>query len=229
MAGEIQVPYVPGATLYATVNDTSGRVCRVSTPAFEAFSGPSLAAYVVPLTDRGDGVYLGAMPVVPAGVYGILAKIQVGASPAADDPFAAGGDAQWDGTRITWLASRATPGDGMSLTTGERAATAAAVAAAVTADEHGDGAVEVDQNYGGTDALTVMTAGGVRVDNATILVYLKSDYAAGRRDRQYVVVSTTTTATGAWAAPVMLDPGDYTLLIYKQGVIKARAVNLTVR
>jgi hypothetical protein len=92
----------------------------------------------------------------------------------------------------------------------------------------GSGVVSVDHNYGGTDALTVQTTGGRRIDNATVLVFRQADYASGRRQAEFAVAQTTTDVDGHWAAPVFLDPGSYTLFVFKQGVIQAKTVALTV-
>lgn len=95
-------------------------------------------------------------------------------------------------------------------------------------DVTGVGAVAVDHNYGGADALTVVAAGGARVDNASVRAYRQADYAAGRRTPEYVVGQTYTAQDGRWSSPIMLDPGTYTLLIFKQGVIQSKAVSVTV-
>jgi len=92
----------------------------------------------------------------------------------------------------------------------------------------GDGAVAVDHNYGGTDNFMVTTRDGRRIDNANVLAFRRSDYQNGRRQAQYAVAQTTTDVNGRWVAALMLDPGDYTLFVYKQGDIQAKAVNLTV-
>ena len=92
----------------------------------------------------------------------------------------------------------------------------------------GGGEALVDHDYGSADALTVMTPAGARVDNATILAYRQSDYDAGRRTPEYVVASTKTDVNGRWASPMMLDPGNYTLLVYKQGAIQSTTVDLIV-
>ncbi len=97
------------------------------------------------------------------------------------------------------------------------------------ADElEGAGVVAVDHNYGGTDALAVMTLDAQRIDNAAVAAYLRTDYDAGRRGAAYVVGRTLTDVNGRWASPLMLDPGEYTLFAYKQGVIQATAKNLIV-
>jgi hypothetical protein len=95
-------------------------------------------------------------------------------------------------------------------------------------DFTGGGSVLVDHNYGGTDALTVMTLSNVRIDNATILAYRRDDYLAGQRTSEFVVGQTTTNVDGRWVSPIMLDVGEYTLLVYRQGVITAKSFNLSV-
>lgn len=92
----------------------------------------------------------------------------------------------------------------------------------------GGGPVQVDHNYGGTDALAVELLSGVRVDNATIRCFRSADYAAGKRSPEFMVASTTTDVNGRWTSPMMLDAGSYTLLIFKQGAIKAKVVPLIV-
>jgi hypothetical protein len=90
------------------------------------------------------------------------------------------------------------------------------------------GAVEVDHNYGGTDALVVTAPSGAGVDGVDIHVYLKSDYDAGNRSNDYVVARTLTTVGGRWARPVMLDAGVYTLIFHKQGQFGPDRLDLTV-
>lgn len=92
----------------------------------------------------------------------------------------------------------------------------------------GLGTVTVDHDYGGTDTLAVMTEAGVRVANVNVVSYRKADYVAGRRTADYIVARTTTDVDGRWRAPLLLDPGAYTLLLFKQGVIDAKTVDLTV-
>lgn len=92
----------------------------------------------------------------------------------------------------------------------------------------GVGSVAVDHNYGGTDALAVMTVDGVRIADATIRAYRAADYTAGNRSDAFVVAQTTTNVDGRWVTPMLLDPSSYVLLVFRQGVIQARTVNVTV-
>jgi hypothetical protein len=88
----------------------------------------------------------------------------------------------------------------------------------------GDGDVLVDHNYGGEDELRI-TAGGVGVDGATIRAYLTVEYDSGT----YTVRGTATTGSdGRWVEPMMLDAGDYTLVISKPGRYAASTVEVTV-
>jgi hypothetical protein len=92
----------------------------------------------------------------------------------------------------------------------------------------GAGTVSVDHDYGGDDALAVMTSNAQRIADASILVYRQEDYVSGRRDSLYIVGRTTTDVNGRWRAPVLLDPGVYVLLVSKQNVIATRDVTITV-
>jgi hypothetical protein len=81
----------------------------------------------------------------------------------------------------------------------------------------GDGSVMVDQDYGGADALSYKTGAGAGVANATIVVYLTSDYNAGNRSNAFIVAKTSTVVGGKWAFALKLDPNAYTLIYYKTG------------
>lgn len=92
----------------------------------------------------------------------------------------------------------------------------------------GLGSVVVDHHYGGKDALTVVTAAGAKVGQATIRVYLADDYDNNRRERNYVIASVRTLSNGRWDAPVLLDPGTYVLLVFKPGHIRPKTHRLVV-
>lgn len=93
---------------------------------------------------------------------------------------------------------------------------------------NGTGAVPVDHDYGGTDNLAFQTQSGSGIEKATVQAYLKSDWDAGRRTAAYVRGETVTVTGGRWLAPVMLDPGVYTLLYYRQGFYQSSTRELTV-
>lgn len=92
----------------------------------------------------------------------------------------------------------------------------------------GGGQVAVDHNYDETDALRVVDPEGRAVDHATIRAYRQEDYAAGYRSARYILGESETKSDGRWRLPILLDPGDYTLLLFKQGMFKAKALNLQV-
>ena len=92
----------------------------------------------------------------------------------------------------------------------------------------GSGSVVVDHNYGGTDNLTVETAGGVGINNATIRAYLKTDYDAGNFTSEYIQATVMTDVNGQWESPMNLDPEVYTLYVFKQGQYGPATQEVTV-
>jgi hypothetical protein len=74
--------------------------------------------------------------------------------------------------------------------------------------------VQLDEDYGATDALRYMTPGGSPIENAQIRVYYKSDYDAGTLDTPVGVSKTN--AFGRWNNPVLVTPGfTYTVQFFK--------------
>jgi len=92
----------------------------------------------------------------------------------------------------------------------------------------GLGTVAVDHNYGGTDALRYVDGVGSGIDNADIVIYLKSDYDAGNLAAGYVKAKTNTDVNGRWANPLNLDPATYTIYFYKQGEYGPDTQEITV-
>lgn len=92
----------------------------------------------------------------------------------------------------------------------------------------GDGSVAVDHNYPVDGALCYTTTEGVGIDNATVRVFLASDYNANRRSNEFVVATTFTVVGGTWQMQLMLDPAEYVVQFNKQGAFGPNAVNLTV-
>jgi len=82
----------------------------------------------------------------------------------------------------------------------------------------GTGAVPVDHDYGGPDELAYKTTLNTGIDNAEIQIYYTADYNAGNRGQEFVVAASRTTVLGRWDKAVMLDPGAYTIIFFKQGV-----------
>lgn len=98
----------------------------------------------------------------------------------------------------------------------------------VAALQAGDGSISVDHDYGGDDALAYIIDGGHPVDNARIHAFLKTDYDAEHRTSAYVVAEARTDANGRWLAPMRLDPGEYTLVFFKQGEYGPDTQEITV-
>ena len=81
----------------------------------------------------------------------------------------------------------------------------------------GQGAVMVNHNYGGSNALQVIDENSAPLDGAKILIYLKSDYDAGLRTASYVKGFSQTLVTGLWEWNIHLDPATYYAIVSKDG------------
>lgn len=75
----------------------------------------------------------------------------------------------------------------------------------------------VNQDYGGTDALSYKTSGGVGIADAMAQIYLTSDYVAGRTANSYIQAHTTTDVNGHWNDTLLLNPGAYSVIFYLAG------------
>lgn len=80
----------------------------------------------------------------------------------------------------------------------------------------GTGSIQVNHNYGGADALRYLTSGGIPIDNAEIVAFLKTDYDAGNWEPAFEKGRTTTNVDGRWAQSLMLDAGTYTIRASRQ-------------
>jgi hypothetical protein len=99
-----------------------------------------------------------------------------------------------------------------------------------TLAQAGDGSVSVDHNYGAVDAWRVLTdpPSQVPISGVNVTVYRTADYTAGRRSSDYVIARSKTGSDGRWLYPVMLDPGEYTLVFSKNGAVISESASLTV-
>jgi hypothetical protein len=84
----------------------------------------------------------------------------------------------------------------------------------------GIGKVAVPSDYGGLD-LRFETPDGQGIGDAIVTAYAADDYAAGRTAPEYVRGQTITLDDGTWKLPLMLNPGDYTLVYYKERAYEA--------
>ncbi len=108
MSNEIQVSFARGLTVYSTIrNSTSGFIWSVTSGYFENPISGNAADYGVSLTEEHvTGVYKGNFPpTIPAGVYNVLAKQQIGGSEAQTDPTIGAGDIQWNGSIVLPLSN----------------------------------------------------------------------------------------------------------------------------
>lgn len=115
MAGEIQINFDTGLSLYFMVRSATGTVWNTGTAAFEAYNSANYANYVVALTEESGsgGFYKGNFPsTISAGVYGVTAKhaLAGNGSEAAGDPVIGIENFQWTGTAPFPLSDLATSG-----------------------------------------------------------------------------------------------------------------------
>jgi hypothetical protein len=93
-------------------------------------------------------------------------------------------------------------------------------------DHNGGSGVTVDGAASTADVLR-FTVGGSGVDDVEVVAYLKSDYDAGTRGAADRKGTTFSGSDGRWEAPLMLDPGTYTIVASVRGFL-ARAFTVVV-
>lgn len=100
MANELQTDFLANKTVYYLLRNATGSIWNGAT--FTAYVTVNFATYPITATEQGtaSGFYTGTMPAVAAGVYAIVAKQQVGGSPAESDISVGWGMIQWDGTAV---------------------------------------------------------------------------------------------------------------------------------
>lgn len=113
MAGELQLSFAPGKTVYTVIRDRNANVWNNASGTFNAYATAALANCTISLTEQGSAsaFYVGTFPpTIPPGVYGIVGKSQVGGTVSEGDPTIAAGDQQWNGTALLPLSDLATSG-----------------------------------------------------------------------------------------------------------------------
>lgn len=100
MAAELQVDYLTGKTVYFLLRNSVGQVWNGS--AFEAYQTANLGNYDIAAAEQGtaSGFYVGDMPSVAAGTYGVVAKERAGGSPAEVDVSVGHGTLEWGGSAV---------------------------------------------------------------------------------------------------------------------------------
>jgi len=200
MANEIRAKYDTGKTLYAIlIRGSDGLVWNGA--AFESLNAANWANYVLTMTEQSTtGIYYGSMPAVNNGLYDVWIYYREGGSPVPADPLSGQASLDWNGSSDVGLST-------INI---------------------GDGSIQVDHNYGGTDTLTYRTSGGAGIDNATVRCYLTSDYNNGNTGRSYLQGETMTDVNGRWQSAFFLDPADYTLIFFRQYQFGPDRVDITV-
>lgn len=115
MASEIQVAFSAGATLYAQIRNRTGSIWNTSggTGAFVAYDTALISSFSISLSEQGTAsqYYTGTWPAaIPAGIYNLVAKRQIGGSVAESDPNVATGEENWNGTALFPLSDLALSG-----------------------------------------------------------------------------------------------------------------------
>lgn len=113
MAGELQTNFDSGKTVYFLVRSASSTIWNTASAALEAYQTANYADYDIAATEQGSasGFYVGNFPAAAApGVYSIVAKQQLGGSPAESDPTIGLGTEQWNGSTLLPLSDLATSG-----------------------------------------------------------------------------------------------------------------------
>jgi hypothetical protein len=161
-------------------------------------------------------VYLNGVAISPAGLINVPTGMQ--RTVLMTKPIAVRG-----GETVS-LRARGTADDNVVNTF----STLRDVTAIKVSDVIGAGTILVDHNWGGPDALRAVDPEGVGVGGVAINAYLQADYDAGYRESKYIVARTSTLLDGRWSQPLVLDPGPYTLVYYKQGQFGPNVVPITV-
>jgi len=113
MAAELQFSFASSKTCYFLVRNRVAQIWSTVGSAFETYTTANYADYTINAAEQGaaSAFYAGTMPgAIPAGVYSIVAKQQLGGAPAESDPVVAGGDYQWNGLVTLPLSDLATSG-----------------------------------------------------------------------------------------------------------------------
>lgn len=114
MANELQVTFEQGKTLYAVIyNQTSGMPWSTSgAGGFSAFVSGAWPEYAISLTEQGvSSFYAGNMPsAIPAGLYSVQAREQIGGGALQTDPPVGDGNVNWDGSKMVPISDLVTSG-----------------------------------------------------------------------------------------------------------------------
>jgi len=92
----------------------------------------------------------------------------------------------------------------------------------------GGGSVPVNHDYPTTDNLRVLDNANAPVEGALLFAYTAVNWNSGHRGENDSTARSITGPDGRWQGIMMLNPGNYVLLVYKPGELQAKTVSLTV-
>jgi hypothetical protein len=157
MAREISFADQTGGVDYVILVNNFGQFRRIDTAAWEFYSAANYANYKRVATEAGaSGIYLADFPTaVASGRYNLIAKRQVGGSPAESDPSVGAGEVQWNGSVIVDYLTEAQAVDSQ------------------LSNAHGSGTWGVNLPGGGAFTVTVtVTDGATVLQNARVRMTL---------------------------------------------------------
>lgn len=199
MANEIRAKNKSGLTVYALlIRAVDGKIWNGTS--FVSLLNANWSTYVIPMTEQGStGIYFGNMPSVGSGLYDAWVYQRVSGTPASSDFLVGQASIDWDGVKEASLSGA-----------------------------QGTGQVMISHNFGGTDNLAYQTSTGFGIVDATIRVYLKTDYDSGNTGTNYIKGTTTTITGGRWHKGVFLDPAQYVVQFVKAGAYGPDTTTITV-
>lgn len=113
MANEIQFSFLHGAVAYCLIRNNVGQIWNSPTGSFQGYLSQNYSGYVVSALEQGvaSSYYTASMPTgVPAGSYNVVAKEQLGGTPAETDPTVDAGSIDWTGSTVAQLSDISTSG-----------------------------------------------------------------------------------------------------------------------
>lgn len=112
MAGEIQISYEVGLTVYFLTRNSNAEIWS-SSGYFETYTTANYAYYVTQMTEQGvaSAYYEGTFPAaISPGIYNILGKKQAGGSPLETDQSIGSQNFEWGGDEQVYLGQLAYSG-----------------------------------------------------------------------------------------------------------------------
>lgn len=115
MANEIQYSFATNRVSYVLIGNRTAQIWNTSggIGAFENYNTAVFSSYVISAVEQGtaSSYYTATMPAaIPAGTYAVVAKNQIGGSPAEGDPTIDVGNLEWNGTALAPLSDTSTSG-----------------------------------------------------------------------------------------------------------------------